>query len=194
MAYAVGFAQFGALVFALTCSGPRLSGLSPAAPPSTIRVLGWLEARYRRDACTARCAGRGLAYVLSAARRRRCRHARRHLWREFLPDLDEGSIWLPCQYAARHFAGRRRPQMAADLRSAVREFPEVAHIVSRSRPQRRRHRSVDAIAYGSGIGLSPYDTWPAGGTKHGSGRAHAGAVPPTCRASISTSASRSSTA
>ena len=38
-------------------------------------------------------------------------------------------------------------EMAADLRKAVREFPEVSYIVTQLGSQRRRHRSLDAVAH-----------------------------------------------
>lgn len=78
--------------------------------------------------------------------------------REFLPDLDEGSLWLQVQMPT-GLSLDKASQMTAELRRAVREFPEVSYVVTQlgrndtgSDPWTPSH--VEA-----GVGLTPYRTW-----------------------------------
>ncbi len=49
--------------------------------------------------------------------------------REFLPELDEGALWLQVQMPS-GISLDKASAMAADLRRAVREFPEVSYVVT----------------------------------------------------------------
>ena len=119
MAYAVGFAQFGALVFALAGGpGPRLPGLSQAAAHLSQPRARLARARYRRR--PERSLRRpSIVYLAMRRRRGRAWSLGVTVWREFLPELDEGSIWLHAEIAARHLAaegdrdGRRAAPVAA---------------------------------------------------------------------------------
>jgi cobalt-zinc-cadmium resistance protein CzcA len=78
--------------------------------------------------------------------------------REFLPDLDEGSLWLQVQMPT-GLSLDKASQMTSQLRKVVREFPEVSYIVTQlgrndtgSDPWTPSH--VEA-----GVGLTPYSTW-----------------------------------
>lgn len=78
--------------------------------------------------------------------------------REFLPDLDEGSLWLQVQMPT-GLSLDKASQMTAQLRKAVREFPEVSYVVTQlgrndtgSDPWTPSH--VEA-----GVGLTPYSMW-----------------------------------
>jgi len=78
--------------------------------------------------------------------------------REFLPDLDEGSLWLQVQMPT-GLSLDKASQMTSQLRKAVREFPEVSYVVTQlgrndtgSDPWTPSH--VEA-----GVGLTPYSTW-----------------------------------
>src|SRR5262249_28594519 len=58
-------------------------------------------------------------------------------------------------------------EMASELRRAVREFPEVKYIMTQLG---REDAAVDAWTFShieAPIGLTPYETWPAGETKAG---------------------------
>ena len=164
MAYAVGYAQFGALMFSLLLI-PGLAYLAYRKPRRVFHnpVLGWLEAGYRR--ALQRSLNRPtIAYVLSAIA------AAGVVWlgvvinREFLPELDEGSLTIHVKMPA-GISLATATGMAGDLRKAVREFPEVSHIVTHlgrnddgTDPWTPSHIEAD-------IGLRPYDTWPPGGNK-----------------------------
>ncbi|GGA48539.1 efflux RND transporter permease subunit [Dyella nitratireducens] len=78
--------------------------------------------------------------------------------REFLPDLDEGSLWLQVQMPT-GLSLDKASQMTAQLRKVVREFPEVSYVVTQlgrndtgSDPWTPSH--VEAA-----VGLTPYSTW-----------------------------------
>ena len=164
MAYAVGYAQFGALaVRAAAHSGPRLSRLSPAAARVPQSGPDWLEARYRRalravaaigrasPTCSARAAA--VAVVVLGVT----------VWREFLPELDEGSIWLHVRCPPA-FRSRRRARWPPTCASACGNSPRYPHRHA-PRTQRRRHRPWTPSHIEADIGLHPYATWPDGGTK-----------------------------
>jgi cobalt-zinc-cadmium resistance protein CzcA len=164
MAYAVGYAQFGALVFALLLI-PDLAYLAYRKPQRVFHnpVLSWLETRYRR-ALQRSLARPRIAYIFSAVM------AAAVVWlaivvdREFLPELDEGSITIHVRMPAGISLGTAT-EMAAGLRKAVQDFPEVSHIVTHlgrddegTEPWTPSHIEAD-------IGLRPYNTWPGGGNK-----------------------------
>jgi cobalt-zinc-cadmium resistance protein CzcA len=88
------------------------------------------------------------------------------VWREFLPQLDEGSIWLHAEMPA-GISLDKAAEMTAELRRAVSEFPEVSTVVTHlgrnddgTDPWTPSH--VEAA-----VGLHSYDSWPAGETKQG---------------------------
>jgi len=164
MAFAVGFAQLGALLLALTLI-PGLAFLAYRKPRRIVHnpVLAWLEAGYRR-ALRRLLKLPSAAYVLCVAAALAAVWLALTVNREFLPELDEGSIRIHVSTPP-GVSLAKGAEMAADLRAAVREFPEVAYIVSYlgrndegTDPWTPSHIEAD-------IGLRPYDTWPAGQTK-----------------------------
>src|SRR5262249_7634465 len=125
MAYAVGYAQLGALVFALALT-PGLAYLAYRRPHRVFRnpILTWLETGYRRArACAVRRPQ--LFYGLAAW------GALPVVWlemptpRNFLPQLDEGAVRIHVSMPA-GISLATGSEMAADLRKVVREFPEVS--------------------------------------------------------------------
>ena len=87
------------------------------------------------------------------------------VWREFLPDLDEGSIWLHAEMPP-GISLQKATDMVADLRRVLRSFPEVSTVVSHigrnddgTDPWTPSHMEAAVV-------LTPYSTWPAGETKH----------------------------
>ncbi len=167
MAYAVGYAQFGALLFALHGdSGPRLSGLSQAAarlPQSGPRIGS--RRGYRRALAAARCAGPAIAYLLSAGAAVAvvvC-SARRSGANSCPSSTKARSGCMPrCRPA---FRSPKATEMAAELRRAVGEFPEVSYIVTHLGRNDDGTDPWTPSHIEAAVGLSPYDTWPAGETK-----------------------------
>ncbi|HYM30581.1 MAG TPA: CusA/CzcA family heavy metal efflux RND transporter [Candidatus Cybelea sp.] len=164
MAYAVGFSVFGALVLSLTLV-PGLAYIAYRKPRPVFHnpVLEWLEGWYRRllrwslNRMTA-------MYGLSAAALVAAVVLGATVGREYLPELDEGSIWLQVQLPS-GISLETATGMAADLRRAVREFPEVSYVVTQLG---RNDDGTDPFTPShieASVGLMPYGTWPRGETK-----------------------------
>jgi cobalt-zinc-cadmium resistance protein CzcA len=164
MAYTVGYALFGALLCTLALI-PGLAYLAFRTPRAVIRnrPLEWLQRGYQRllgslldrpwvagamgGAALLAVAGLGLT-----------------VGREFLPELDEGTLWLQVQLPT-GLSLDKASEMASELRRTLREFPEVSYVVTQlgrnddgTDPWTPSHIEVP-------VGLKPYDTWPAGETK-----------------------------
>jgi cobalt-zinc-cadmium resistance protein CzcA len=164
MVYAVGFAQFGALLLALALV-PGLAYLAYRRPQPVFHnyVLARLEAGYRRS--LHRLLRRpSIAYLVAAAAAVIVVGLAVTVSREFLPELDEGGLFLHGEMVG-GISLQKASEMDADLRKAVLEFPEVSTIVNHigrnddgTDPNTPSH--LEAL-----IVLQPYDTWPAGETK-----------------------------
>ena len=84
--------------------------------------------------------------------------------KEFLPYLDEGSLWLQVQLPP-GLSLEKAATMADELRAATLEFPEISTIVSQlgrnddgTDPWTPSH--IECF-----VGLKPYDSWPNHGDK-----------------------------
>jgi heavy metal efflux system protein len=164
MAYAVGYAQLGALAFALLV----VPGLAYAAyrRPRRIfhnRVLGWLERGYRRT-LSGSLRRPALTYALAAGAAVAVVGLGTTVWREFLPELDEGGIWLHAELPP-GISLQRATQMVAEVRRAVREFPEVSYVVSHTGRNDDGTNPWTPSHMEAAVGLTPYSTWPRGETK-----------------------------
>jgi heavy metal efflux system protein len=164
MVYAVGFAQFGALLLALALV-PGLAYIACRRPRRVYHnyVLGWIEAGYRR-ALQAALRRPGFAYLTAAGAALAVVALAVTVPREFLPELDEGGLFLHGEMVG-GISLTKAGEMDEDLRKAVLEFPEVDTIVNHigrnddgTDPNTPSH--MEAL-----IVLHPYDTWPAGETK-----------------------------
>jgi len=164
MAYAVGYAQLGALAFALLVV-PGLAYVAYRRPRRIARnvVLGWLEAAYR-DALTGLLRRPKIAYAVGVGAAVAMVLLGVTVWRQFLPDLDEGSIWLHAEMPA-GISLQKATDMVANLRAALHEFPEVDSVVSHigrnddgTDPWTPAHMEAAVV-------LKPYGTWPKGETK-----------------------------
>jgi cobalt-zinc-cadmium resistance protein CzcA len=165
MVYAVGFAQLGALLLALTLV-PGLAYLAYRRPRRVFHnhVLGWIEGGYRRT-LHGSLRRPGIVYLMTAGAAVAVVALAMTVSREFLPELDEGGLFLHGEMVG-GISLQKASQMDADLRKAVLEFPEISTIVNHigrnddgTDPNTPSH--MEAL-----IVLRPYDTWPAGETKH----------------------------
>jgi len=84
--------------------------------------------------------------------------------REFLPDLDEGSLWLQVQMPS-GLSLDKASEMTAELRRVIREFPEVSYVVTQLGRNDSGTDPWTPSHVEAGVGLKPYDTWPHGEDK-----------------------------
>jgi cobalt-zinc-cadmium resistance protein CzcA len=164
MAYAVSYSVFGALVFSLTVI-PALAYLAYRKPHRAFRnpVLEWLEARYQgalRWCLYHLKIMYGVAIVATVV----ILYLGATVGREFLPELDEGSIWLQVQLPT-GISLDAASEMAKELRSATREFPEVSYIVTQLGRNDDGTDPWTPSHIEASVGLNPYANWPPGETK-----------------------------
>ncbi len=164
MAYAVGYAQLGALLFALLVI-PGVAYMAYRKPRHIFHnpVLDWIQALYHR-ALEGSLRRPGIATVLAGAAAAAVVWLGATVGREFLPELDEGSIWLQVQMPA-GISLAKATEMAGDLRRAVREFPEVSYIVTQLGRNDDGTDPWTPSHIEASVGLHPYGTWPSGETK-----------------------------
>jgi len=164
MAYTMGYALFGALLTTLALvPGLAYFAYRKPAPAYHNRWLAWLTRHYER--LLADCIGQPrivygivifalLAVVGLAAT----------VGRDFLPDLDEGALWLQVQMPT-GLALNKASDMASELRRAILKFPEVSYAVTQTG---RNDDGTDPWTMShieAPVGLTPYDSWPGGENK-----------------------------
>jgi heavy metal efflux system protein len=164
MAYTIGYALFGALLCTLALI-PALAyaALRKPRPLRHNRPLEWLTGAYRTtlgrllDRPKLAAGIVALAFVAVGFLAPR-------VGREYLPELDEGALWLQVQMPS-GLSLDTAIEMASQLRRAVLEFQEVSYVVTQLG---RSDEGLDPWTPShieAPIGLTPYDTWPAGETK-----------------------------
>lgn len=164
MAFAVGFALFGALLVALLLI-PGLAYWAYRKPRKIFEnpVLAWLGPRYAglldwlvgRSKLALSLAGATLVGVVLLGAT---------IGRDFLPYLDEGSIWLQVTLPP-GISLDKASQMADNLRAATLEFPEVDHVVTQVG---RNDEGTDPFSPShieTAVTLHPYSTWTTGRDK-----------------------------
>jgi cobalt-zinc-cadmium resistance protein CzcA len=164
MAFAVGFALFGALLVALMLI-PGLAYWAYRKPRRVFHnpVLEWLAPRY--EALLQRLVGKSrLVMGLFVAAFVSVAVMGATIGRDFLPYLDEGSIWLQVTLPP-GISLAKASEMASQLRAATKEFPEVDHVVTQVG---RNDDGTDPFTPSHiecAVTLHPYDTWKSGWTK-----------------------------
>jgi cobalt-zinc-cadmium resistance protein CzcA len=165
MAWSVTSALVASLLISLTLV-PLLAHwlLRKNLPHGDNRLVEWLKARYqpRLEWVLARpkwVVGAASAVLLASLA---CVPL---LGSEFLPELDEGSIWL--NVALQPSSSISEAQlMAHRIRAAVRTIPEVRTVISKlGRPEDGTDPKI-ASQFEALIDLKPAETWPGGVTKH----------------------------
>ena len=164
MAYVVGYSLVGALLMALAIiPGLALVTYQKPRKPFHNPVLMWIARAYRQvihhvthhplQAIGPAVIAMILAIVLAI-----------NIGKEFLPYLDEGSIWLQVQLPP-GLSLQKAASMADELRAATLEFPEVSTVVTQlgrnddgTDPWTPSH--IECF-----VGLKPYNTWPNHGDK-----------------------------
>jgi heavy metal efflux system protein len=158
MAYTMGYALFGALVTTLTL----VPGLAYYAfhKPGRVYHNRWLERLTQGyEWVLAHCLEQPrIVYGVAIFALLAVVGLGATVGREFLPDLDEGSLWLQVQMPT-GLALDQASDMASELRSAVRKYPEVSYIVTQTG---RNDDGTDPWTMShieAPVGLTPYDTW-----------------------------------
>jgi len=165
MAYTMAYALFGALAAALALV-PALAYFAFRKPGKVFHNK-WLERLtegYRKALHKCLFEPRIIYGVVAAALLAVIGFGAT-VGREFLPDLDEGSLWLQVQMPT-GLSLNRATDMASDLRRAVLKHPEVSFVVTQTG---RNDDGTDPWTMShieAPVGLKPYDTWPDGESKH----------------------------
>jgi cobalt-zinc-cadmium resistance protein CzcA len=164
MAYTVGFALLGALVYAITLA-PALSYLALRSPKK-IRPV-WAIERLRdgyRYLLQRLLSHLYVAYIVAGVTFAAVLVLGASVGREFLPDLDEGALWLQVQMPT-GISLDKASELAGDLRRTVKAFPEVTYIVTQTGRNDTGTDPWTPSHIEAAVGLAPYDTWPAAESK-----------------------------
>jgi cobalt-zinc-cadmium resistance protein CzcA len=159
MAYTMGYALFGALLTTLALV-PGLAYFAFRAPGRVYhnRWLERLTAFY--DRMLASCLQQPrIVYGVIAFALLAVIALGGTIGREFLPDLDEGALWLQVQLPT-GISLDKASDMASDLRRAILKHPEVSYAVTQTG---RNDDGTDPWTMShieTPVGLKPYDTWP----------------------------------
>jgi cobalt-zinc-cadmium resistance protein CzcA len=164
MAFTVCFALFGSMLLALTLIPVLATYLFRHSPKSWENpVVTWLHHRYARmleatiDHPWRVVAGAGgvvAASMLLASL----------LGSEFLPQLDEGVLWIRANFPA-GISLEKSAALASEIRALVKQSPEVKEVTSQTG---RNDDGTDP--YGPNrneffVALTPYETWKGGKRK-----------------------------
>lgn len=164
MAYTVAYALLGALMTAMLLT----PGLSFAAfrKPGKTRRNRWLErftayyhitvgrvienGRMVVAVLILTLLGSGVLFVF--------------IGKDFLPPLDEGSIWIQVQLPS-GLSLERSNQMAQELRKKMKQFDETSYVMTQLGRDDEGAESFSMSHIEVGIGLKPYNTWKSKRTK-----------------------------
>lgn len=164
MAYTVGYALLGALVVALLLipglayiayRKPRkiyhnkwLEKLSALYHAQTLKILDKHKLVLGSLAIILVLAG-GLSWMVG---------------KDFLPPLDEGSIWIQVQLPP-GISIEKSKQMGEELRNEVRKFSEVSYVMTQVGRDDEGAEAFSLSHIECAVGLKPYNTWESGRTK-----------------------------
>ncbi len=165
MAYTVGYALAGATLAALALI-PGLS-LATFRKPRPVRrnlPLEWLTRSYKTTLATVLRNPVKLAVLPGVLAALAAVMLSLVVGKEFLPELDEGSIWLQVQLPP-GLSLEHASSMANELRAATREFPEISTVVTQLGRNDDGTDPWTPSHIECSVGLHDYDTWPNGETK-----------------------------
>lgn len=164
MAYTMGYALFGALLTSLAL----VPGLAYYAfrRPGRVYHNRWLErlTRTYERLLTACVAEPQIIYGVTLFALLAVVGLAATMGRDFLPDLDEGSLWLQVQMPT-GLSLNKASDLASELRRAILKYPEVSYVVTQTG---RNDDGTDPWTMShieAPVGLKPYDTWPGGESK-----------------------------
>ena len=159
MAYTMGYALFGALLTSLALV-PALAYYAFRKPGHVYRNR-WLERlTVGYDRVLAACLHEPrIIYGVSLFALLAVIGLGATIGRDFLPDLDEGALWLQVQLPT-GLSLNQASDMASNLRRVVRGYPEVSYVVTQVG---RNDDGTDPWTMShieAPVGLTAYDTWP----------------------------------
>ncbi|HVH82907.1 MAG TPA: efflux RND transporter permease subunit, partial [Steroidobacteraceae bacterium] len=159
MAYTMAYALFGALLTTLALvPGLAYYAFRKPGPVYHNRWLEWLTLRYER--ILAACIDQPrIVYGIAIFALLAVLGLGATVGRDFLPDLDEGALWLQVQMPT-GLSLNKASDMASELRREIRKFPEVSYVVTQTG---RNDEGTDPWTMShieAPVGLTPYDTWP----------------------------------
>jgi cobalt-zinc-cadmium resistance protein CzcA len=164
MAYTMGYALFGALLSTMALV-PALAYLA-FRKPGAVYHNRWLERlTIGYDRLLAACLEQPrIIYGVTIFALFAVVGLGATVGRDFLPDLDEGALWLQVQMPT-GLALDKASDMASDLRRAILKYPEVSYVVTQTG---RNDDGTDPWTMShieAPVGLTDYDTWPHGESK-----------------------------
>ena len=164
MAYTVGYALFGALLVALFLT-PCLSYMTYRTPRSIPRNL-WLEKlnrAYGRKVEQVISKGRLMVVVLAVILFGSGILAFT-VGKDFLPPLDEGSVWVQVQLPSGISIDQAK-QMSDDLRRTLKRFDETSYVMTQLGRDDEGAECFSLSHIEVGVGLKPYKSWKSRRTK-----------------------------
>src|ERR1700682_3974774 len=164
IAYTMGYALFGALLTALALV-PGLAYLA-FRHPGKVYHNRWLERLTELyDRALAACLDQPrIIYGVAIFALLAVVGFGATVGREFLPDLDEGALWLQVQMPT-GLALNKASDLATDLRRALLKYPQGSYVVTQTRRHDDGTDSWTMSHMEVPVGLKPYDTWPGGESK-----------------------------
>ncbi len=164
MAHTVGYALLGALLCAITLV-PALAWLALRKPRKMFhnKPLERLQKGYHRT--LERLLGHPrVTYAIVIGALAAVIALGMTIGREFLPDLDEGSLWVQVQLPS-GLSLEKASDMASEYRRVVGAFPEVSYVVTQLGRNDTGSDPWTPSHIESGVGLKPYAKWPSGESK-----------------------------
>jgi cobalt-zinc-cadmium resistance protein CzcA len=164
IAYTMGYALFGALLTALALV-PALAYLA-FRRPGKVYQNRWLERlTIVYDDALAACLDQPrIVYGVAIFALLAVVGFGATVGREFLPDLDEGALWLQVQLPT-GLALNKASDMASDLRRVLLKYPQISYVVTQTGRNDDGTDSWTMSHIEVPVGLKPYDTWPGGESK-----------------------------
>ncbi len=164
MAYTVTVALLGALICSLTLV-PSLAYAALRKPRKIFhnRPLEWLTEKYRLLLKNL-MENLWIAYLCGALTLTAVIYLGATAGREFLPELDEGALWLQVQLPT-GLSLDKANQMAAELRRTLKEYPEISYAVSQLGRSDNGTDPWTPSHIEAAVGLKPYGEWPDGESK-----------------------------
>ncbi|MDE6042954.1 MAG: CusA/CzcA family heavy metal efflux RND transporter [Muribaculaceae bacterium] len=164
MAYTVGYALAGALLVALLLI-PGIAYLVYRKPQKVRRnrMVERMTAAYERQLLRLMQRPRRLVWplaVIVAAAGVLCVT----VGKDFLPPLDEGSIWIQVQLPA-GISLERSTEIGDELRERLGKFEEVSYVMTQVGRDDEGAEAFSLSHVEVGIGLKPYGQWTSGRDK-----------------------------